>query len=216
MRNRAGDDRTLRTAFTHDHFGPSTHQQVGLYAGLVIKPLNSIWRHSETGQIFGNRFDGGPTSWRADILTANSADSFREFLVEFADFQHAYKAGGGVNAEGHPVPDPPNAINLPGREEVGLPFLLAPPDECPGGAPLPCPEAISADDVGTFVVNYRNEPVPLCIADNPNAANPQQAAGLAGDLSHVYRSDITRAFSPMNPVPVCTALPDNIRDGSRR
>ena len=31
-------DRTLRTVFTHDHFGPSTHQQAGLYAGLVVEP----------------------------------------------------------------------------------------------------------------------------------------------------------------------------------
>jgi hypothetical protein len=30
-------DRTLRTVFTHDHFGPSTHQQTGLYAGLVVE-----------------------------------------------------------------------------------------------------------------------------------------------------------------------------------
>lgn len=28
--NLNGDDRTLRTVFTHDHFGPSTHQQAGL------------------------------------------------------------------------------------------------------------------------------------------------------------------------------------------
>ncbi|MDY7096353.1 MAG: copper oxidase, partial [Acidobacteriota bacterium] len=33
-----GYDQTLRTVFTHDHFGPSTHQQVGLYAGLVVEP----------------------------------------------------------------------------------------------------------------------------------------------------------------------------------
>ncbi|MDQ3803543.1 MAG: LpqB family beta-propeller domain-containing protein [Acidobacteriota bacterium] len=208
VRNRAGEDRTLRTAFTHDHFGPSTHQQVGLYAGLVIEPLASTWRHSETGQVFGGRFDGGPTSWRADILTANPADSYREFLVEFADFQHAYKAGGGVDANGHPVPDPPNAINPPGKKEVGLPFLLEPPDRCPveegheASAPFPpCPEAISADDVGTMVINYRNEPLPHRVAVDPNAPNPQQAAGLAGDLSHVYRSDITRAFAPMNSQP---------------
>ena len=28
------EDRTLQSVFTHDHFGPSTHQQVGLYAAL--------------------------------------------------------------------------------------------------------------------------------------------------------------------------------------
>ncbi|MBU3891016.1 hypothetical protein [Methylosinus sp. KRF6] len=36
-------DDTLRTVFTHDHMGPSSHQQHGLYAGLVIEPANSVW-----------------------------------------------------------------------------------------------------------------------------------------------------------------------------
>ena len=54
----AGNDRTLRTVFTHDHFGPSTHQQAGLYAGLVIEPAGSTWFHNETGaQLSAN---GGP------------------------------------------------------------------------------------------------------------------------------------------------------------
>ncbi len=38
-----GKDYTLRTVFTHDHFGPSSHQQHGLYAALVIEPTNSVW-----------------------------------------------------------------------------------------------------------------------------------------------------------------------------
>lgn len=38
-----GRDYTLRTVFTHDHFGPSSHQQHGLYAALVIEPSNSVW-----------------------------------------------------------------------------------------------------------------------------------------------------------------------------
>ena len=41
--NQKGRDNTLRTVFTHDHFGPSSHQQHGLYAGLVIEPANSVW-----------------------------------------------------------------------------------------------------------------------------------------------------------------------------
>ncbi|HEY1403350.1 MAG TPA: hypothetical protein VGB05_04430, partial [Pyrinomonadaceae bacterium] len=58
-------NRTLRNAFTHDHFGPSTHQQGGLYAGLIIEPQNSAWYHNETGTLLGGpsqqRDDGGPT-----------------------------------------------------------------------------------------------------------------------------------------------------------
>jgi hypothetical protein len=183
--NNAGRDRTLRTVFTHDHFGPSTHQQVGLYAGLVIEPQGSTWRDSDNNATLGGRFDGGPTSWNANILTANSADSYREFMIEFADFQHAYLAGGGGTAA-NPVPDPAKAVNPPGRIEVGLPFLFARPNQCPGGVPTPCPEAIASADVGTMVTNYRNEPVPLRVRD---PQTNQQAAGDAGDLSGVFISD---------------------------
>src|SRR4029079_18785898 len=62
-----GKDRTLRTVFTHDHFGPSTHQQTGLYAGLVVEPAGSSWYHHETGTQLGTNSgpginqDGGPT-----------------------------------------------------------------------------------------------------------------------------------------------------------
>ncbi|MEM7353209.1 MAG: hypothetical protein AAF657_20610, partial [Acidobacteriota bacterium] len=37
------NDRTIRTVFTHDHFGPSTHQQAGLYAGVLAEPKGSQW-----------------------------------------------------------------------------------------------------------------------------------------------------------------------------
>jgi len=186
--NNNGVDRTLRTVFTHDHFGPSTHQQVGLYAGLVIEPQGSIWRDSDNGTLLGGRFDGGPTSWNANIETSPSSNSYREFMIEFADFQHAYLAGRGGTAA-NPIPDPGFAVNPPGRLEVGLPFLYASPinpTDCPGGFAPPCPEAISAADVGTMVVNYRNEPVALRVRD---PQTNQQAAGGAGELSGAFISD---------------------------
>jgi hypothetical protein len=189
--NNVGQDRTLRTVFTHDHFGPSTHQQVALYAGLVVEPRDSVWRHSETGAIFGSRFDGGPTSFRADILPPDPSKSFREFLLEFGDFTLAYFANDDPNTPGLPV-------NPPARKEVGLPFLLQRPQQCPGNVPLPCPEAISADDVGTMTVNYRNEPVALRVHD---PATNGQADGAAGDLSKVYLSNVTRADARLNTQP---------------
>jgi hypothetical protein len=201
VRDNAGNDRTLRTVFTHDHFGPSTHQQIGLYAGLVIEPKGSTWRNSETGEIFGGRFDGGPTSWRADILTSATADSYREFMLEFADMQHAY------TAEATKFPDPAHVVNPPNKEDVDLPFLLEPASPCPLNPnvppplspPLPpCPEAITAAEPGTMVVNYRNEPVALRVQ---NPANNTQALGKPGDLSYVYRSDVTRANGKLNVQP---------------
>lgn len=182
--NLAGKDRTLRTVFTHDHFGPSTHQQAGLYASLVIEPQGSSWRNPETGVFYGTRDDGGPTSWRADILTANTADSYREFMFQFADFQLAYRADN-------------TPVNPPARNEDPIFGQVIAPN-CPGGVPRPCPEAISADDVGTGSANYRNEPLALRVRDpNTNA----QAAGDAGDLSKAFLSNITRADPALNSQP---------------
>jgi len=119
--NDRGEDRTLRTVFTHDHLGPSTHQQIGLYAGLVVEPENSTWYTNApsftapgtyqvlgpdgmlttfestdgmipAGTLMGHnlRDDGGPTSWQAMIHTKNVEDSYREFMIEFGDFQLSY------------------------------------------------------------------------------------------------------------------------------
>lgn len=196
--NNNGKDRTLRTVFTHDHFGPSTHQQAGLYAGLVIEPLGSVWKNAETGVVMGTRSDGGPTSWQAIIQTTDVTKSYREFLFEFADFQLAYQAGFGIGANGLAIADPVHVINPPIKNEPGLPFLVENGMICPGGVPAPCPEAVSAADPGTFSVNYRNEPVPLRVR-NPNTNT--QAAGAAGDLSKVYKSNITRADPAFNVQP---------------
>ncbi|HVT59836.1 MAG TPA: hypothetical protein VHR45_15725 [Thermoanaerobaculia bacterium] len=92
--NNDGQDLTLRTVFTHDHFGPSTHQQTGLYAALVAEPEGSTWLDNAEGTPLGGRtatqngvsiHDGGPTSWDAVIQTAAIKDSFREFLFAFQD-----------------------------------------------------------------------------------------------------------------------------------
>ncbi len=205
VRDNQGVDRTLNTVFTHDHFGPSTHQQAGFYAGLVVEKPGSEWYHSETGQVLSNSaFDGGPTTWQAKIHFPNSpTETFREFMLEFADFQLAYKKGGGGTAA-KPVPDPANAVNPPARDEIGLPYLVQPAAKCPGSnfAP-PCPEAISAIGHGTMSVNYRNEPLSLRVF-NPGTGG--QTAGIPGDLSHAYRSLTNRAIPELNyqPIPMLT------------
>ncbi len=84
--NTDGVDRGLGIIFTHDHYGPSTHQQIGLYATVLTEPTASRWAHNESGQqlgydpftgiaartdtrLDGSSFsDGGPTSWQAAIL----------------------------------------------------------------------------------------------------------------------------------------------------
>jgi len=194
-----GQDRTLRTVFTHDHFGPSTHQQAGLYAGLVVEPEGSTWFHNEQNVQFGTRADGGPTSWQARIQTPVAANSYREFMFEFADFQLAYRGPTVENADGSISGNP---VNPPARVQVPLsanpPSLVAVAPQCPGGVPRPCPEAISADDVGTMTVNYRNEPIALRVRDPKTNT---QAAGDAGDLAKAYLSNVSRADPALNSQP---------------
>ncbi|MEE8478270.1 MAG: hypothetical protein V3S19_07850, partial [Gemmatimonadales bacterium] len=220
--NLSGDDRTLRTVYTHDHFAPSTQQQAGYYGGLLVEPEGSTWLIAEgpdAGKVMGGvgcpagggnpcegRGDGGPTSWQA-IIEPPDGDAYREFMFEAQDFALAYQFGAnnnmkwitdevtGVSLMG--VHDPAFAINPPAKEETGLPFLLQIAVKCPGGVARPCPEAVSADDPGTFLVNYRNEPIAHRVRD---PLTNTQAAGVAGDLSHVFRSDIVRADPNLNTV----------------
>ena len=87
--NNEGVDRTLRTVFTHDHFSPSTHQQAGLYAGLVVEPEDSLW-YLPDGDANEHTSDGGPTSWNGYVVPKDPKDSYREFMLEFQDMQLAY------------------------------------------------------------------------------------------------------------------------------
>jgi len=200
-----GEDQTLRTVFTHDHFGPSTHQQVGLYAGLVVEPENSTWVHNETGvPLSTGRDDGGPTSWQAVIQ--DGADSYREFLLEFGDFQPAYKEEWAPVCPSDELgyANPKFAINPPGRKSDIPHKIYEKPDPCPiSGAKPPCPEAVAADNSGTSVVNYRNEPVAMRIR-NPST-NQQAAHGVGlqepGDLAFAYQTRTDRADSDYNLKP---------------
>ncbi|WP_236580360.1 hypothetical protein [Rubrivivax sp. A210] len=103
-------DRGLGIIFTHDHYGPSTFQQIGLYSTVLIEPSKSTWKHSETGNLLGCaspagvapfsptdvgqaprdqlpggcRNDGGPTSWQAAIETTDlDGDNKNDSFREF-------------------------------------------------------------------------------------------------------------------------------------
>lgn len=245
MVNSAGVHRGLGITFTHDHLGPSTHQQLGLYATMLTEPPGSRWYHNETGVELGPqtpngpRHDGGPTSWQALITGKDRKrlnvdgdkydDSHREFFLQFGDFQHAYQRGVyvGVDKRGVSYEYAPAAkagpqsyrnaihpsVRKPASSAVGsVPKAIFKYDShCPGGEdaprldgavykvsdkPLrPCPEAISADDVGMMVVNYRNEPVAARVY---NPLTQTQTAGFAGDLGYAFQSRTDRAQSQLN------------------
>ena len=274
--NRQGIHRGLGTTFTHDHLGPSTHQQLGLYATMLTEPPGSEWWSNELDSKSARvklydrteRSDGGPTSWQA-VITGKDAqeidvdgdggdDSHREFFLQFGDFQHAYvkDAYYGVDKEGVGWVIKEHLNKLEGQDPKILPrekpsqnsfrFAINPsvrkpakpvfPDilafepTCPGGKgsevlpgaiynddtnfsdlglynkkgqPLrPCPEAISADDVGMMVVNYRNEPIGARVYD-PNKRGPDgkkgtQAEGENGDLAFAMQTRTDRAIAALN------------------
>ena len=176
--NTLGKDRTLRTVFTHDHFGPSGHQHHGLYAGLVIEPTDSVWKSIDNVTTFGSRIDGGPTSFQSNIITGSGgSQSYREFMMEIADFAIVYTKD-----------DQP--VNPPNRIEHDLPIAVGSPhvDDPSWG---PKPEGISANDPGTQLMNYRNEPIPLRIG---SFSLPQghfvQNFGKEGDLAYALNSSV--------------------------
>ncbi|NMG75650.1 manganese-oxidizing multicopper oxidase MnxG [Aromatoleum diolicum] len=217
-------DRGLGNIFTHDHYGPSTHQQVGLYATVLTQPAGSTWYHGETGTPLYTRADGGPTSWQAVINSGDFDgdkvdDSYREFYLEFTDFQHAYEAGVYVGAGPDGIPDatayPTStesfryAINPPAKKTT-LPIFpdmqrIVAGGEKAGCPVRPCPQAISADDPGMFVVNYRNEPVALRIYDpaktGPDGKPGMQADGLGGDLAYALQTRTDRKIPAFNLAP---------------
>jgi hypothetical protein len=218
-------DGGVGTVFTHDHYGPSTHQQVGLYSTLLIEPEGSIWRHNETGVLLGTRGDGGPTTWQAIIEPGSKAgdavfDAHREFYFEFSDFQHAYEAGGGALGTllNENLLGP--SVNIPSYADfddaINPSFRLPPanaediffhPNACsgPGAGQVnlarPCPEAISADDPGTYALNFRNEPIGLRVFNGQLGAGAGQTPGIAGDLAHAYQSRTDRAIAALNSQP---------------
>jgi hypothetical protein len=58
----------------------------------------------------------------------------------------------------------------------------------PGCPSRPCPQAISVDDPGMFVVNYRNEPLALRVYD-PNKVGPDGKRGMQADgLAATWRT----------------------------
>jgi manganese oxidase len=162
------NDRTIRTVFTHDHLGPSSHQHHGLYAALIIEPPGSTWEkldgqpmggvNSDGGQIV-MRDDGGPTSYAANIVDLKSPTdrekNKREYALAFADFSILYTKE--IKDSSDPVAPGNRPVNPPNRVDHDLPQVTV-------HSSMPQPEAISAGDPGTQLLNYRNDPVALRIS----------------------------------------------------
>jgi hypothetical protein len=203
-------DRTLRTVFTHDHFGPSTHQQAGLYAGLLVEPENSTWTKQDGTAMLQSTskpglFEGGPTSWDARIV--NGSESYREFALEFQDLALAYTSASIGKAVCYPGVTPPTpegctpyGSGYPATIIASTkPFGWADPSHVinPSAAAGPSPTLKTNPTIisgsvftGTMNVNYRNEPVPLRVdkgantTHDPNDPKTDLAFAFASILRH--------------------------------
>ena len=192
-------DKTLETVFTHDHFGASNHQQLGLYSGLIVEPAATRWfDHDNNGgliELGTGRIDGGPTSWKSVVIGGSAADTFREFALNYQDFHIAYEAS-GTSRIGNPINNPWQVADANVGDYTGtsLPKLVK--QECPPNPTGVCwPEIVSADDIGVMSINYRAEPIPPRVWDPGTKVS--QANGNRGDLSHMFRS-ISRADPDLN------------------
>lgn len=231
--NNKGEDRTVRTVFTHDHFGPSTHQQIGLYAGLLVEPNESTWIDPVTGDTMGiasdrtrNVYvdntsmevsDGGPTSWQANIVTQDNEDSYREFMLEFQDNQQAYLPGSKETSDVYPeFPSQPTseeyiafeeAVNNDYRGWIDPAHAIYSPSLDSTNA---TPQLVTSGGNGTYSVNYRSEPIPLRVSHDSITGLRAQSQGKAGDLAYAFSSNITRTDPAFNTQPVggSTVSPD--------
>jgi hypothetical protein len=202
----------MRTVFTHDHFGPSTHQQVGLYAGLVVEPKGSKWFDSTTGNALGGRFDGGPTTYQANINLADPAKSYREFLLEFQDRQLAYLATSistprpYVHYGAPPLPpnpggywgwaDPNNAINPPASPNPSL---------IPAGPPTP-DLVTNQFSEGAYSLSYANEPLSYRVV-----SGTAQQEDLASAFVSMARADADLNRQPTAGTPIDPNNPNGFK-----
>ncbi|MFZ6720473.1 hypothetical protein [Undibacterium sp. Ji49W] len=206
-------DRTLLTVFTHDHFGPSTHQMVGLYAGLVVEPTGSSWTTADGKTRMGTRNDGGPTSYAANILP-RQGKAYREFALAVADSQFAYLPGSRTSFDCYPGQepkysgckpnakgtytgwaDPLNGINCNGCLPVAISNPVNPPIP-----PTTTPSIIAGFGVGVSVLNYRNESLALRVASPAGATSPTSPTGPATDSAMAF-SSIPRNDAQLNVQP---------------
>jgi hypothetical protein len=170
-----GGERSYMTVFTHDHFSPSTHQEAGLYGGVLIEPRGSKWTTLAGTDLGQGRDDGGPTSYAANILppATSPEKSYREFALAWADTQLVYNNVSKTQPDCYPTPPrAPNCVKV--KQYMGwadtktvsgvtVTNAVNPPSS--SFAPL----VISDFGSGTFSMNYRNEPLPLRL----NNSDPQ-------------------------------------------
>jgi hypothetical protein len=183
-----GGERSYMTVFTHDHFSPSTHQEAGLYGGVLIEPRGSTWNTlggAALGKGADARDDGGPTSYAANILppATSPEKSYREFALAWADTQLVYGNSSKTQPDCYPTgAAAPGCVPVsPGKPYTGWTDTANAVNPATSSLTNAAQPLVIADfGSGTFSMNYRNEPLPLRLN---SATDPR-----AGDAAWSYAS----------------------------
>lgn len=168
-------DRTIGTVFTHDHFGASTIQQHGFYSALLIEPA-------------GTRVDGTPwkSVWKKPDGSALTSGVGTQAIIETpTDVDDVSPHLRGVYREfALAVAD---FALLYDRNNAPI----APPHGNPSR-----PEAISVDHHDPYLMNYKNEPIPLRIGREGSGGwtqfAPDEHGSGRGDAANLFNSNAHR------------------------
>ncbi len=163
---KACEDRTIRTVFTHDHFGPSSIQHHGFYSALLIEPFKSVWTKPNGDPLLNGE------GTQARILVPHETgphQDHREFALAVADFAllydpHLKQSGGEHHGMEHQIARAKKEVTDPAviRQLQAHATNYWTRHGRPVDPPL-LPEAISKDHHNPYLVNYRHEPIPLRI-----------------------------------------------------
>ncbi len=192
-------DRTIRTVFTHDHFGPSSIQHHGFYSALLIEPSGSQWLKPNGDPLT----DGVGT--QAMILAKPEDQAVhpdhREFALAIADFAllydpHRQHGEDPLHGTLHGMQ---NLVKKAKEAKIDEPAVKSLEHHAeqywtehgrPVDAPL-LPEAISKDHHNPYLVNYRHEPIPLRIGlRDADGSIKRQKPGLEGDMAVAFDSRV--------------------------
>lgn len=186
-------DNTLRTVFTHDHLGPSSHQQHGLYAGLVIEPANSLWL----------RIGQGMTDKEVASLGGQDGGGARGKLLGGSDLNTPTAPRTAADPLLAPIaPRPALRLRDDGGPTSAMANIIAP--ECLGNAdsnPLQPPAGL----------NHPGATPGACVPAN---ATRREFALAIADFGIAYNT----ALEPINPEPRGDSMlrhPTSVRLGRR-
>ncbi len=206
-------DRTIRTVFTHDHFAPSSIQQHGFYAALLVEPRDARmlypdgsdmdkandWTACVPGEEAGAK-KSCAVGTQAMILiddAGRSGENYREFALAVADFALLY--------DGRPRNQPKGLkgyqqLSPDKQQQLAVLHERLKQVQKEHGHPIDpprLPEAISKSHHNPYLVNYRHEPLPLRIGCEEYESDPtscaaqslwQQREGAKGDMAFVFDS----------------------------